>query len=192
MKTFPLVSLLSLSLLAASAVPAPAQNAQMAQQLLSDAQTAYIRGDMETAKKNFTMVIRIDPRNQIATNYLRMIQAQEAKAPKGNEQEKQLASVIMPKVELREATLGSALDFLRQSLTKITNGKQSCNFVLQLPDEQVKNQPVTLVLTNVPFTEVLRYLGTLANINFVYEKYAIRVVPAGTSTASAAPTPAQP
>jgi hypothetical protein len=183
MKLFPLVCFLSLALVAA----APAQ---MAQQLLSEAQTAYIRGDLETAKKNFTNVLRLEPRNQVAINYLRMIQVQEAKAPKGNDQEKQLAGVLIPKVELREATLGSALDFLRQALTKASGGKVSCNFVVLLPEEQVRTQGVTLSLTNVPFTEVLRYLGTVANINFVYEKYAIRVTPAtGAGTASSTATP---
>src|SRR6478609_595363 len=102
---------------------------------MSDAQTAYIRGDIETAKKNFELALRMDSHNQTAINYLRMIKAQELKNPKGNDQEKQLAQVIMPKVEFREATLGSTLDFLRQQLAKVSNGKQSVNFVLQVPEE---------------------------------------------------------
>jgi hypothetical protein len=68
------------------------------------------------------------------------------------------------------------------------------NFVLQLPEEQVKKQTVTLSLANVPFTEVLRYLGTLSGTTFTFEKYAITVRPAaGTAPATASSTePAKP
>lgn len=152
---------------------------------MSEAQTAYIRGDLETAKKQFEMVRRINPRNQIAINYLRMIMTAEARAPRGNDMEKQLAQIIMPRVELREATLDSALDYLKQQVTKNTGGKTNVSFVTQLSEEQ-KAQPVTLSVSNIPLTEVLRYIGNLANVQFEYEKYAIRVKPAG----SAAPAPA--
>lgn len=177
---FPLAVFFTLLILAL----APA-GAQSAQQLLSEAQTSYIRGDIENAKKQFEMVLRLDPRSQVAINYLRMIKIAEAKAPKGNDQEKQLSTLIMPKVEFREATLGSVLDYLRQAVTKISDGKMAVSFVPTLPQEQLNTQQVTLVLTNVPFTEVLRYLGTVANVQFEYEKYAIKVKPAG-GTASAA------
>ena len=189
MKLLPLVILSSCLVLAA--LPGRAQSST--QQLMSEAQTAYIRGDIETARKNFELVLRIDPHNQVAINYLRNIRTQEAKAPRGNEQEKQLASVIVPKIEFREATLGSTLDYLRQQLTKITNGKQSVNFVVQIPDEQLKTQNVTLVLSNIPFTEVLRYLGSVANVQFEYQKYAVVVKPAGApGTASTAKPAGQP
>lgn len=179
MKFLPLVILSSCSLFA---VPVQAQFSE--QQLMSEAQTAYIRGDLETAKKDFELVRRINPRNQIAINYLRMIMVAEAKAPHGNEMEKQLTKVIMPKVELREATLDSALDYLKQQVAKITNAQTNVSFVTQLTDEQKATQ-VTLSVSNIPFTEVLRYIGSLANVQFEYEKYAIRVKPAN----GAAPAP---
>ena len=157
-------------------------------QLLSEAQAAYLRGDMESAKRNFEIVNRLDPRNKTAIGYLRMIKAQEAKkgGSGGSDQEKQLQALIVPQVQFRDATLGSALEYLRQQATKISGGKTSVNFVVQLPDEMVKSQAVTLSLTNVPFSEVLRYLGDLAGISFTYEKYAIAVRPKEPKTASAA------
>jgi hypothetical protein len=189
MKLLPLAILSTCVLV--TALPARAQTS--AQQLMSEAQTAYIRGDIETAKKDFELVLRIDPHNQVAINYLRNIRSQEAKSPRGNDQEKQLAAIIVPKVEFREATLGSALEYLRQQVTKLSNGKQSVNFVAQLPDEQMKSQAITLVLSNVPFTEVLRYLGTVANVQFEYQKYAVVVKPAGApGTASTAKPAGQP
>ena len=48
--------------------------------------------------------------------------------------------------------------------------------MLQIPEEQ-KSQTITLSLSNVPFTEALRYLGDVANVSFAYEKFAIVVKP---------------
>lgn len=148
------------------------------QQLITEGQTAFNRGDMETAKTNFEMVYRIDPRNQLAINYLRRIKYTESNRPKGTDQEKLFAALIIPKVEFKEATLGSALDSLKKTVERQSEGKLAVNFVVQLPDEQVKSQPVTLSLSNVPFTEVLRYLGGVAKLSIVYDKYAVIVRPA--------------
>jgi hypothetical protein len=168
--------------------------AESTQELLSEAQTAYLRGDMETAKRNFELVNKLDPRNTTAIAYLRTMKAREVKAGAGAVQEKQLSAIVLPKIEFREATLGSALDFLKQQVNKQSEGKTMVNFVLQLPEEQVKKQTVTLSLANVPFTEVLRYLGTLSGTTFTFEKYAITVRPAaGTAPATASSTePAKP
>lgn len=186
MKLLPLAALSCLLITAG-----PAAWAQSTQQLMSDAQTSFIRGDMVSAKRDFQMVVKIDPRNQVAINYLRMIQVQEAKNPKGNGQELALSKVILPKLEFREATLGSAIEYLKQAVTKATGGKQAVNFVVNLPEEQTKTQAISLSLTDVPFTEVLRYVGDLAAVQFEYEKYAIKVSPKAGATASAtAPAPA--
>lgn len=165
---------------------------ESAAQLLSEAQAAYLRGDLEAAKRNFELVNQLEPRNATAIGYLRMIKAKEAKGGGGAKLEKQLQSVILPQVQFREATLGSALDFLKQQVTKLTDGKLAVNFVLQLPEETVKTTQVTLNLTNVPFTEVLRYVGTLTNVTFSYEQYAIAVKPKAVSVTTAnAPAAAQ-
>ena len=156
---------------------------ESAQQLLTSAQAAYLRGDIESAKRDFEMVVRLDPRNTTAIGYLRMIKAKENKVSPGGTQEKQLAAVMMPKVEFRQATLGSALDFLKQQVAKQTEGKVAVNFVLAIPDAQAKTANLTLSLTNVPFTEVLKYIGSLAGVSFSYEKYAITVRPAGAAVA---------
>ncbi len=168
--------------------------AQALPQLLSDAQTAYMRGDMETAKKNFSSAYKIDPKNTVAIGYLKMIAAQEAKTPAGSPLQKQLEKLIVPKIEFRDATLGSALDFLKTSAAKNSGNKVAINFVVQVPDEQIKTQTVTMSLTNIPMSEALRYLGGLASLDFSYEQYAIVVksrVAATSAQAAPAPAPAQ-
>jgi hypothetical protein len=146
-----------------------------------------MRGDLEKAKAAFEMVYQIDSRNQVAIGFLRRIKVDEQNKPKGNDQEKQLAGLIIPQIQFRDATVGSAFDFLKKAVDKQSGGKQAVNFVLQLPAEQVNTQTVTLNLTNVPFTEAVRYLADLAGASVAYDKYAIKVTP---KNASPAPAPA--
>lgn len=169
----------------------PLQAADSVSQLLTEAQTSLLRGDVPTAKAKFQSVKSLDPKNATATAYLAKIAAMEAKESLSGSQEKQLAKLILPKVEFKDATLTAALDYLKQTVNKLSEGKQSVNFVVKLSEEQV-NKSVTLSMNGAPFTEVLKYVGDLANVSFTYDRYAITVNPTA-PTAQAAPpaTPAQ-
>ena len=160
--------------------------------LLTEAQRAYLRGELSVAKEKFEIVRKLDPQNKIAVSSLRRIAAEEAKdlAEKGpgNATKTALTKLIMPKIDLREASLGEALEFLRQKGNQLDDGRTAINFVVQL-DEATKATKVTLSLSNVPFAEVLRYIGELAKVEFVYDRFAIFVKPKG-ATAAAAPAPA--
>ncbi len=173
----------------------PAFGASVAE-LLAEGQAAFQRGDMVAAREAFSLVYQLDARNQTAITFLRRIKAQASKTGTGRERENQLAAVIIPKVDFKEATLGAALEFLKQQVAKGTDGKVPLSFVLQIPDEVAKSTPVTLSLSNTPLTEVLRYLGGLANVTFSYEPYAVVVKPKGapaatTSVGTTTPAPVQ-
>lgn len=146
------------------------------QRLLSEAQTAMIRGDLETAKRSFQIVYQLDPKNAVAIGGLRQIAVQEAKSGGGASIEKQFAQVILPQVQFKEATFTEALDFLKKKVTEASGGKQTANFVVQPGIDQ--NAKVTLSLTNVPFTEALRYMAELVSAKAEYQKYAIVIRPA--------------
>ncbi|MEA3213506.1 MAG: hypothetical protein QOE70_6563 [Chthoniobacter sp.] len=173
MKALQTLSLVSFLTFASGALAA-----EPATELLSEAQTAYLRGEIDSAKAKFESVIKLDPKNQVAIGYLRQIRAKEAEKGAGGSQEKQLAKLIVPTVQFKDATLTSALEFLKQQVPKLTDGKQAVNFVVQVPEAQA-NTAITLNLTSIPFTEVLKYIGSLANVSFVYDKYAIMVKSVG-------------
>ncbi len=163
------------------------------QQLLTQGQTEFRQGDLVSAQRDFQTIISMEPHNQTAANFLKIIAAQQ-KAGTGNTPlERQVSTLILPKVEYKEATLDSVLDSLKRNVAKLTDNKVSVNFVPALPSEQLHQTTVTLSLSNVPLSEVLRYIGSLANVQFVYDKYAITVKPAagapGATTASATGTP---
>ncbi len=157
--------------------------------LLAEAQRAYIRNDHASAKEKFGMILKVDPTNRTATSYMRLIVAEEQKGgkPVRNEMEEACKKLVLEKLELREASLAEALDFLKQKASVLSGGKVALNFVLQL-DEQTQGRKVTLSMQKVPFSEVLRYVGELAEVQFKYEQYAIVVKP----KAGAQPAPAVP
>jgi hypothetical protein len=161
--------------------------------LLVEAQRAYIRGDLAPAKEKFELILRLDPHNRTAQSYMRRIVADEAqqnvgKAPP-NSTQATLSKLILDKVDFREATLEDVLDFLRKKGTQLGGGKVAINFVQQI-DEPMRTAKITLSLQQVPFSEVLRYIGELVGAQFVYEPYAIVMKPKGSpASANAAPPP---
>ena len=187
-----LLPLLAFVCFAGVALPLLAQAPNTAQ-LVTEGQAAYVKGDYATAKKDFELVNQLEPRNVTAINYLRLLAQRTTKVTPGDGIDRQLARVILPKVELKETTLGSALEYMQQQVAKASDGKTAISFVVKLPDEQVKTQPVTLALRNLPAIDALRYLGEVANITFEYDKYAVVVkakagAPAPQTVAAPAPT----
>src|SRR2546425_6346056 len=80
---------------------------QTVSEAMTEAQRAYYRGDLETAKQKFMEVLSVDPRNVAANNFLNTIRiAQQQKGSGGDQVERQLRGLIIPKLELREATFG--------------------------------------------------------------------------------------
>ena len=195
MKLLPVLALLILAsspLNAAPATPSPEVT-----QFLTDGQAAFNKGDYATARGAFEMVYQMDPRNVSAISYLQKIKVLEKGAPKNVDQERQLAGLIVPKVQLKEATIGSVFDYLKTTANKLSDGKIAVNFVLKLPDEAIKTQTVTLSMNNAPFTEVVKYVAELANLNVQYQKFGVLVTPKGgaapdaTAPAPTAPAPPQ-
>ncbi len=154
--------------------------------LMAEAQRAFARGDFAAAKTRFEIVRKMEPGNKTAISYLKRIAADEAaeiaKQRTGNATQAALQKLVMEKVELRESSLSEALEFLKQKGNTLGGGKVAINFVLQL-DEQTQATKITLTLQKVPFSEVLRYIGDLANVQFVYEQFAIVVKPKGAAPA---------
>lgn len=187
MKSLPFLSLVGSLCVALAGVAVAKEDMQ---KLLTEAQTAYMRGDIETAKTNFEMVRALDPRNQTAAAFLQRIKVEQAQKG-GAGEEKKYAGVVLPSIEFKEATLRESLEFLRKKVNEMPNNKAPVNFVLQLSEEQAAAARVTLNLKNIPFTEALRYLGDLTGVTFVYDKYAIVVKPASFGTVGGTTAPAK-
>jgi len=173
----------------------PAPTSPEVQALIAEGQAAYQKGDIDKAKMAFENAYSMDSRNLVVIGYLRRIKVDEQSRPKKIDREKQLAAIIIPEIKFREATIGSAVDFIKKAVDKQTGGKSGVSFVIQLPAEQVNTQTVTLNLSGIPATEALRYLAELVNATVAYDSYAVvikgkpgAVAPTASSTT---PAPAQ-
>ena len=99
-----------------------------------------------------------------------------------------LSKVIVP-VDFKDTSLQTAIEMLRQRISEKSGGKVEVNFVLKLPPD-LTNKKISMHLDRVPATEVMRYMGSLAGVDFKMEQYAVMVVPAGSGAPSAAVSPA--
>ncbi|MEI9898235.1 MAG: LptA/OstA family protein [Chthoniobacter sp.] len=91
-------------------------------------------------------------------------------------------TIVIPKVELREATLVEALDFLRTKATELDPDKSGVNIILppgvdSVPIGSAGARPadarITISLTNVPLDEALRYVTELAGLELRAEPHAL-------------------
>lgn len=85
-----------------------------------------------------------------------------------------MESTVIDKIEFRDATVSEALEFLVKKIAASSGGKVKVNIVQQLTETE-KSARVTLVLNNVPASEALKYVSSLASLKVTYEKAAIVV-----------------
>ncbi|MBN8421864.1 MAG: M56 family metallopeptidase [Verrucomicrobia bacterium] len=86
------------------------------------------------------------------------------------------AAIILPTVQFREATLPEALEFLKTKSVDLDPEHKGLNLVLPEPDRD-KGVLITLDLTDVPFSEALKYVASLSKRVVRYEAAAILIAP---------------
>jgi general secretion pathway protein D len=121
-----------------------------------------------------------------------------------------LNRIIIPRIDLQEATVRDAVEFLKQRSRDLDTSAESpgerrgVNIVLKLdsvpaaapadpnapedpnaPPPQVsgnENTRITLSLNNVPLIEALRYLTELSGLKYKIDPYAVSIVPLSENT----------
>lgn len=78
--------------------------------------------------------------------------------------EQAAASIIIPKLEFREAPLEEAVAFLRKKSRELSPDGREINIVLKLPKGGDEGR-ITVSLTNIPLIEAVRYVASLGNLN---------------------------
>ena len=106
-------------------------------------------GDYDTATQMFNEVLQLDPQNTLAIQFLRNIRLRQAASGSTASIEEALKGLVLPRVELKDATFTAALDFFKQeaALQSVT-----VSFVPQLPAAQMEHI-VTLSLAHIPFLD---------------------------------------
>lgn len=143
---------------------------QSAQELYAQGVRTYSGGDAGAAKALFAQALEIDPNHKGATAFMTRIRVEEART--GN-LERQLSSVIVPSIEFRDVDLTSALDYLPKIAETESNGKVALNLVRAFPSDVGRERKVNLTLSQVPLTEVLRYVAEMTSLKLEYQAHAV-------------------
>jgi len=107
-----------------------------------------------------------------------------------------LSSIIVPSIQFESLDITQVVAYLEQKsieLDTTDSEPRGINFVLNLntgptvgPDGQAIDQPnitrsVTLDLSNVPLSEVLRFISTITGLQVKVDEYAVVLAPTGTT-----------
>ncbi len=160
---------------------------QSTSELLADGLRLMKTGDNAAAKAKFEEVLRVEPQHPRARFFIRQIETAKADVDTGSLR-RQLDQLTVPEVNFRDASLGSALEFLKQMAKQQID--LDVNFVPAVPAEVMEKQNITLSLKQIPFMEMLRYIGGLADVSFTVDQHAVIVRPASSSEAPSSPAAA--
>jgi len=115
--------------------------------------------------------------------------AQAARSMPGVELRRQLETLIVPEVKLREAVVADVIEFLRAESKKLLGDKNEINFIWQVPPDRPVPK-ITLSLRNVPMLDVIRYVTEFSRLSYRIDSHAVVIyVPEGAEPAKAAPAP---
>lgn len=165
------VRIVALGLLLSAFLPAASRAAddKDIQTLFQMGRAAYYQGNLEQAKKLLTQVQQMNPKHFETRAILANINA-----TLGNNTaslKTTYNSVVIPKFELNEVSLGESLEALALKAKDVSKGKVTPNFVVKSPD--LNTAKITLSLSNTPLDEVVRYLGDLSKAKVSWDKHAV-------------------
>lgn len=133
-------------------------------------------GDPATARQAFTAALQINPKHANARFRLGQLKITgPAIAAKGREA--QLGAVIIPLIQLEEASLQEAIDALAQMIEKESEGDLAPNFVIQDAGGKLAGAQINIRLKSVPVKGVLEYILTQAGAKARFDEHAVVITP---------------
>lgn len=158
------------------------------QTVYNEGVTLYNEGKYTDAMVKFTAILKEDPRIIHARSYLTKCKvALASKRDLSNDIKAQIAQIIIPQLNFKEAPIGDILDYFTIRAEELSGGKVRPNFIYRGSADQRRNTLVTLSLRNVPMTEAIRYVSQLSETHIKYEEHAIIANPNYGVTAESAP-----
>lgn len=143
-------------------------------QIFQMGRAAYYKGDMETAYQLLKQVEARNPKHFETKALLAQIRSQMK--PATESLKRTYESVILPKVEFSEVTVEEAIEGLRALSKTATEGKVMPNIIVKDPALNAKT--LSLNLRNVPLTEALQYVASIAGARVTYDKHTAMIVSA--------------
>ena len=160
------------------------------QEVFDQGRSAFYRNDFATAKRLLTQVNKADPKHRPTIIMLKNIRlAEQEVAAKANSLEGRMKRTTLPRLDLVDARVPEVLEFIQIKASEVTQGGAKPNFVIRLTEEDQK-RPVTLHLSQPTLHTALAALSTVADLDIVYDQYAVTI--RSRSLAPATPTPSTP
>jgi hypothetical protein len=150
---------------------------QSVQQVFEEGKTLLYGGQTAAAAEKFQEVLRRDPRHAPARFYLAKATPKDG-GPKGNVLEQKMTQVMVGKIDFSDAPLGEVIEYIGDKTEELTEGAFRPNIVYKGPREDLTARRVTLKVSGIPMSEILRYVGEMTHTRFKYGEYAIEGIPA--------------
>ncbi|MBP84477.1 MAG: hypothetical protein CMO61_11590 [Verrucomicrobiales bacterium] len=180
--------LLSLPILLFGFCLTPSEAQSDIQTVYNEGVTLYNDGEYTDAMVKFTAILKEDPRIIHARSYLNKCRlALASKRDVSNDIKAQIAQIIIPQLNFKDAPIGDILDYFTIRAEELSGGKVRPNFIYRGSADQRRNTLVTLSLRNVPMTEAIRYVSQLSETHIKYEEHAIIANPNYGGAAESAP-----
>lgn len=168
--------LLSVSHPAFAAEPAPPKPAQSSAAYYQQGVLAMGKGEVEQARTAFQKAIELNPNNTNAQYQLKELNRNAAQIA-GKATELKLTKVVVPVIQLDQATLQDSLGALANAVKRESKDDFAPNFVVQDPKNVLGSKQISLQLKSVPAKGVLGYILSQAGAKVRYEQHAIVVEP---------------
>ena len=166
----------------ASAVPPTREELTKA---YNTAIASFTKEDYATAERQFNFVLQHVPGHALSRKYLVEIEAKRKAVASIPAMEKELARIIVPELKVEEVSLEDFLGLVVLKTKELSGGKTVPNFVFRPSTPEMTERLVSLTLSGVPVSELLRHAGQITDTKFTYDKYAILVSPARSSAVDA-------
>ena len=171
MKTLKAIMAIGLSLTTCSFADDLKEKALKIQGLYGQGLIAMQQGKETEARTAFNEVLKLQPGHGHARFQLTQLTATIAKVNQ-RKREALFASTIIKEIDFNKATLAETLEALDLSASDATDKKFTPNFVVQDPSGKLDGKTVTLKMTNVPLSGILKYVTDLTGTTIRYDAHA--------------------
>jgi tetratricopeptide (TPR) repeat protein len=169
----PLVCLIVGALCTVAVAETPAQ---LAEAHFRRGVAAEQAGDPATARKSYEEALRVNPRHANARFRIGELK-KTAPAIAARGREARIGAVVVPLIQLEEASLQESIEALGMMIEKESGGEVAPNFVIQDPQGRLSAAKITLNLKGVPTKGVLDYILTQAGAKVRYDEHAVVITP---------------
>lgn len=171
MKTLKAIMAIGLSMTTSSFADDHKEKALKIQSLYKSGLIAMHQGKEAEARTAFNDVLKLQPGHGHARYQLTQLSATVAKI-KQQQREALFASTMIKEINFNKATLAEALEALDLFASEATDEKFTPNFVIQDPTGQLDEKKITLKMSNVPLSGILKYVTELTGTSIRYDAHA--------------------